>query len=677
MWWIEWAYAALVHGHNPLFTDWQNYPVGINAGVNGSMLLLGVLASPITFLFGPVVTWNVLEWAAPFVSALSMCLVLRRWTRWWPAAFVGGLLYGFSSYVTAQAGHLFLVFVPLPPLFFLLLHESLVRQRWSPKRVGALLGLLCVAQFFIFAELFASLVLMGAGATVLYLLANRKHISIDTNYLKTASISAALVGAVLLIYPIFVTLFGPQHINGVPNPPAALAALHGDLAGLVVPGYLQRLALPALRSYYLLNSATMYLGLPLILAIGAIVVLLRRRGIVQLAGALTGISLILSLGSPLYVGRQDTHLPLPFVVLAHLPLTQGFLPTRFSLYTILFGSAIVAIGLDALHHRVVTSRRLGGISPRARELVATGVLMAGALVIALPTLPLHQQASSATGASEFFSSPEATRNIPEGTAILAYPYPDDPIYPGAAVGFSFLPRYQSVNDVLLGQAVSGMHFRLIGGYGWRPSGARYGTPGSSVLLPQTVKDLFDFAYYGVVERPAQAKALVTSNLTADLRNFVHRYDVSTVVALPIGQHPATATTFLTSALGKPSHVNGVSVWFDVEQRLKSGASGPPPPLVAAPPATDVVRPTTNEQLTGDRYLVARASSSLGIKRVLFRITGGGADPRYANARPFQYGWLGNWNTITAANGTYTVESVAYGATGQVTTSAGVVVHVRN
>ena len=103
-------------------------------------------------------------------------------------------------------------------------------------------------------------------------------------YLKTAAVSAVLVGAVLLVYPIFFTLFGPQHINGVPNPPADLAELHGDLLGLAVPGYLARLAVPALRSYYLLDSATMYLGIPLLVAIGLIVFLLRRRGIVLLAG---------------------------------------------------------------------------------------------------------------------------------------------------------------------------------------------------------------------------------------------------------------------------------------------------------------------------------------------------------------------------------------------------------
>ncbi len=220
VWWIQWAYSALIHGQNPFFSNWQNYPVGINAGVNGSMLILGVLVSPITSLFGPIVSWNVLERAAPFVSAFSMCLVLRRWTRWWPAAFVGGLLYGFSSYVVSQPGHLFLAFVPLPPIFFFLLYEALVRQRWGPKRTGALLALVCAAQFFVFSELFASMVLMGVCATVLYLLANRRHLSVDTDYLKTALLTGVLVGAAVLVYPIFVTLFGPQHINGVPSSPA-------------------------------------------------------------------------------------------------------------------------------------------------------------------------------------------------------------------------------------------------------------------------------------------------------------------------------------------------------------------------------------------------------------------------------------------------------------------------
>ena len=92
IWFLEWARYALAHGHNPFYTQWQNYPVGLNLLGNTSMMALGVLFSPITSLFGPIVTWNVLMRLALVVSATSMCLVLRRWTTWWPAAFVGGLL---------------------------------------------------------------------------------------------------------------------------------------------------------------------------------------------------------------------------------------------------------------------------------------------------------------------------------------------------------------------------------------------------------------------------------------------------------------------------------------------------------------------------------------------------------------------------------------------------------
>ena len=676
VWWIQWAYSALIHGQNPFFSNWQNYPVGINAGVNGSMLILGVLVSPITSLFGPIVSWNVLERAAPFVSAFSMCLVLRRWTRWWPAAFVGGLLYGFSSYVVSQPGHLFLAFVPLPPIFFFLLYEALVRQRWGPKRTGALLALVCAAQFFVFSELFASMVLMGVCATVLYLLANRRHLSVDTDYLKTALLTGVLVGAAVLVYPIFVTLFGPQHINGVPSSPANSAVWHGDLLGLVVPGYFLRLALPALLSSYLLNAPTTYLGVPLVLALGIIVVLMRRRGIVQLAAAMTLISLILSLGSTLYIGGHDTHVPLPFDVLTHLPLTQGFVSSRFSLYTILFGSAIVAIALDALHQRIVTSRHLGRFTMRQRAMAAIGVSMTIAIIIALPTLPLHQQPASATDASPLFSTIEAARNIPDGSAVLAYPYPDAPVFPGSILEYSYSPRYQSVNDALLDQAVSGMHFRLIGGYGWFPSGVQYGTADPVDLSPGSVKDLFDYAYYGVATRSGQAEVLVRSNLAADLRKFVQKNDVDTVVVLPVGQHPATVAKFLTSAIGQPSRLKGALVWFDVKRRLHTVAPGARRSFVTAPPVSDVVKPTANEQLEGRQYLLAGASASLGIKKVLFRITGDG-HTLVENARSFAYGWLGGWNTTKVANGTYTVQSVAYGVSGQVTTSPGVVVHVRN
>jgi hypothetical protein len=153
------AQLGAIRARPLFFTTWQNAPIGLNAGVNISMLGLGVLLSPVTSVFRPIVAWNVLETAALVASATSMCLVMRRWTEWWPAAFTGGLLYGFSVYETVSVQHLNVSFVALPPLFFLLLHELLVRQRWPAVRTGMLLGMLCGFQYLVSSEILASMVI--------------------------------------------------------------------------------------------------------------------------------------------------------------------------------------------------------------------------------------------------------------------------------------------------------------------------------------------------------------------------------------------------------------------------------------------------------------------------------------------------------------------------------------
>ena len=678
VWWIGWAEHALAQGHNPFFSNWINYPVGINSGPNGSMLAIGTLVSPITAIFGPVVSWNVLVRLTLWLSAFSMCFVLRRWTQWWPAAFVGGLLYGFCVYQTTLAnGYVFLTFVPLPPLVFLLLYEGLVRQKWKPSCAGALLAVVGAAQFLVSSEIFTSTVLLGLIAVVLFLFADRRSFAPRWPYARTFGTWAIVLGGILLVVPVAFTLFGPQATNGAPN--AAVAQLHGDLLGGIVPTYVQRFTTPTLTSFAANNlsgSSVLYLGLPFFLAVGGTVVWLRKRGIVALAGAMTAISFLLSLGSTLYIGGDDTHVPLPFLLLAHLPLVQGLAPQRFALFTCLFGGAVVAFGLEEVQRRwSVNPTSAAAVLPRRQRIKGLAVVVALAVIVVLPVLPLDAQLLVRTNLSPLFSSKSAATQIPTGSAVLAYPYPDSPVFPGA-VGYSYLPRYQAINDPLLDQAAVGMPFKLIGSYGWRPAGSNANTAGPSPLAPASVQALFDFAFYGVATRSGQGKLLVTSNLVADLREFVQKQDVDTVVVLPVGQHPATVVKFLTAAIGEPSHVKGATVWFDVEHRLETVAPRASPSIVAAPPVTHVARPTSDEQLKGDQYLVASATASLGLKKVVFHITGQGRN-LVEKAVTFPYGWLGSWNTSTVPNGRYTVHSVAYAVTGQVTISAGVVVRVKN
>ena len=70
-----------------------------------------------------------------------MFWLLRRWVRWTPAAFVGGLVFGFSPFVFVNlaGGHLMTGVLVLVPLMVACLDELLIRQRGGPpgRRRGA------------------------------------------------------------------------------------------------------------------------------------------------------------------------------------------------------------------------------------------------------------------------------------------------------------------------------------------------------------------------------------------------------------------------------------------------------------------------------------------------------------------------------------------------------------
>jgi len=573
IWFLEWARYALAHGHNPFYTQWQNYPVGMNLLGNTSMMALGVLFSPITSLFGPIVTWNVLIRLALVASATSMCLVLRRWTTWWPAAFVGGLLYGFSAYATFYAvGYLFLIFVPLPPLIFLLLHEIMVRQRWRPVRTGVLLGAACVVQYFISAEVLTSTILLGAVACVAYVFVRRREMAAKRAYIMKALSRTVIVGAVVLAYPVLFALFGTAHVHGAPR----LAGGPGDLWGLFVPGFYQWVDPSSTKNIWnqfepYFYSASLYLGIPFVLILVATVIWLRRRPFVVFAGAMAAVAMILSMGSPLYVDQHNTHVPLPFTLLAHIPIVDGLIATRFSLFTYLFGASALAAGLDELYLRVRRWRPFRRLAPLWGRVVAGGAGFAVAAIVVIPLVPKHSQPTSPTQVPALFTSRSLT-SIPSGSVVLTYPYPSALVHTLRGAPSIYYPFVNSVDEALLDQAVSGMDFKLVGGYGWTPSRTTERTAHPSPLTPSSVETLFNVSFYGVAT-PAQHRLLARSNLTADLRQFMRKYHIDSVITLPLGQRRSTVISNLTAALGPPSlsDSDGVISWFGVQDRL-SGLS---------------------------------------------------------------------------------------------------------
>ena len=140
IWYTAWPAYAMAHGLNPLYSTAIGYPNGVNL----VFAAYGIVMAPVTWLFGPVASVNVILTVSPVLSALAMFALVRRWVSWMPAAFIAGLFYGFSPFVVSNLGvaHVDFIMVAIPPLVVLCLDELLIRQERRPALVGIVLGLL-------------------------------------------------------------------------------------------------------------------------------------------------------------------------------------------------------------------------------------------------------------------------------------------------------------------------------------------------------------------------------------------------------------------------------------------------------------------------------------------------------------------------------------------------------
>ena len=79
---------------------------------------------------------------------------------------------------------------------------------------------------------------------------------------------------------------------------------------------------------------------------------------------------------------------------------------------------------------------------------------------------------------------------------------------------------------------------------------------------------------------------------------------------------------------------------------------------AQPPSTAVLVPSNNATVSGARVILD-AGASAGVTQVQFEVSGGTLnDQVVATAVPTYYGWIAEWNSMTVANGSYTLQSVA-------------------
>jgi len=559
LWFLTWTPWALVHGHSPFLTN-AIYAGqgGANMMVNTSWMLPATVLAPVTWLFGPVASFNLAATVAPAISAWCFFLAARRVTTLVPAQILGGLLFGFSPFVLQNDpfGHLNFTLLFFPPLAFILLHDLFVTHRRPPARTGALLAVLVVAEFFTSTELLAIGSLVTAIALVAAAgMAPRAAWAQRDRFLTAAAVAAGIV-AVVLAYPVWFLLRGPRHIVGFPwsdspqlgtTPSAIVDAGIRVHAGSIydqVGGYFGGIG-PNAGPLHL--PSLVFFGWLLIGFVGVSAITWYRWRLAWTLVVGTVAAWLFSFGTTLGTegapaAAQAHPWWLPWRLVSHLPLIADILPIRFGVMVTFGGAMLLAISLDrwrTIITAALTRRRPSGGTGRYRR---PGVV-AGALMAVVGTVVLAPVALASSVPFAVVPSPVPawftvdTPQLPAGTVVLVVPFAGQ-----RAMGW---------------QAQTGLHFALAGGFAVVPDpdgrSAFVSPPSGAVAMLDRLSA--DPLSIGTTALPASAAD------AAAVRGALVRWHVDVTVVTQQGTRPAYSAGFFTAVYGRaPSFRQGVWVW---------------------------------------------------------------------------------------------------------------------
>jgi len=560
VWFLAFARSSLLSGHLPFQTNLIGFPSGFNAAGSASFPLLGLLGLPLTTAFGPVASYNALLRLGMFVSALSCWLVLRRVLVSRVAAGVGGMIYAFSPYmVHAAEFHMFLVWVPLPPVILYLLYRHLMLGVGHSGRTGAWLGVCIACQYLIDAEIAAAVALVAALVTALLWstrlcgLAVRGALRPGGVIMLAAARRgvimlsfAGVVATLLVAYPVWQYLYGAHHVTvvqpventGIPWLTTFLAAtapvFPDDLAGSV--HNLASEVGPLSTRYEGLFAGSGYIGPVLILALVWIAVQSSQRRIVRAAGALLAVSWVLGLGPNLTTptGGLSTRLPTAWIL--HEPVLRNLVAGRLTLYVWLAIAVLIGVAIDEL--------QLTRVRPdSSRAVRGWSVAVAAALVGAVLAAPDRRIPTYRIGSLPNVSTQEMRRAIPRGAAVLTYPrawFPDD--------------------QPMLWQAIDEMRFNLVGGYAKFP-GTRIGASLTAPLLqPTAVQCWLSQAQFPESSwshaLPGGCPLKPMAMRPGVMRTFARVNHIDAVLVERVGVRPERVVSTVSAAFGPPSAVAG-------------------------------------------------------------------------------------------------------------------------
>ncbi len=323
VWGFWWVAHQVTHLGNPWFTSQMAAPVGVQLGFHTLIPLPGLLLTPVTLIFGPSASYNLLVLITPGLLCYAMYRAARLWLPSATGAIAAGAFFGLSAMLTQQDWYH--VNIALGSVFLPAALEASVRLRRTPGlRQAVILGLVMGAAVLTDQES-AVLAAIVTGLTLLPWLV--RHPSWAK--LRPAAL-AVVIGTVLASPQLLVmaqeAVFAHAR-GGLAIDPHLLAVSYKQY-GIGLPGMFT--PTPRVADFGLDGLAGPFLhgrdneGLPMfgtvltVLALFGLAVSWRRRSAWLLAALWAGCA-VLALGTSLWIGKHQ-----------YLPLAQTWHDVRVS-----------------------------------------------------------------------------------------------------------------------------------------------------------------------------------------------------------------------------------------------------------------------------------------------------------------------------------------------------------
>jgi len=350
VWNLWWVHHALSSGSDPFYTTYLYWRDGVGLHLQTLNASNGVLVFPITALSGAVAAYNTALLLALVLAAVGGYALALHVSGHRGAAFVGGLVFAFAPFhiVKLWDGQLELFTTQWIPFYALFLLRTAERGTWRDALLaGVFLALVGYTSwyYFLYTAVFSV-------AFVLLWLPTRPDWR-QRGALLGQMAGVALAGAALLL-PV---LLPALHLGAVANPQInpdsrvdPILMHSANLFDFLLPSYL----------HPLWGEAALALGLPWhpfnaawnlapgygVLALAVLGSAAAWREGAWRWAALALLAALLALGPLLHVGEQRTGIPLPYMLLLHLPgAGVGRRPNHFFVITLLALVPLVALGV--------------------------------------------------------------------------------------------------------------------------------------------------------------------------------------------------------------------------------------------------------------------------------------------------------------------------------------------